>query len=502
MSNIYIRYPSSSFTGSVTTSEEAVAADGGALPSKVKVVAGYDGTNVQVLSTDVNGVLNVSGTFSEEATAADGGSLPAKVKVVGGYDGTNVQVISTDATGALNINKISGAISLPTGAATEYTLNQLATSQLGTINSSPTPSNLAANANFTSSWISTFYYGCLEVSIFSDVSSAIDGVKLEFSHDAISLHKYYTYTYTGGAGESYLVNPEFKYFRINYTNGSSAQTSFKIAIISRAQTKFPSLKRVSSSTTNETQALITKSVITGESSSSPGSFVNVKVNSSGALKSDVTGTVAATQSGTWNVTDVSGTVSLPTGASTEATLSSLNGKVTACNTGAVTVASSALPTGAATSAKQPGLGTAGTSSSDVLTVQGIAGMTALKVDGSAVTQPVSGTVSITAESVIDLVDGDIINCATTTINGSSGALVPIVTSLAANCYKLQILDTTGGFIGIYTGASGSEVLKLVSGPGSDQTIQHVIPVGTRISVKRLDSTTALTSGIYAINFIG
>ncbi len=53
------------------------------------------------------------------------------------------------------------------------------------------------------------------------------------------------------------------------------------------------------------------------------------------------------------------------------------------------VASSALPSGASTAAKQPALGTAGTASADVITVQGIASMTALKVDGSAVTQPVS-----------------------------------------------------------------------------------------------------------------
>jgi hypothetical protein len=58
----------------------------------------------------------------------------------------------------------------------------------------------------------------------------------------------------------------------------------------------------------------------------------------------IDGTVAATQSGTWNITNVSGTVSLPTGAATESTLSSLNGKVTACNTGAVTI-SAALPAG-------------------------------------------------------------------------------------------------------------------------------------------------------------
>src|SRR6185437_15722264 len=48
-----------------------------------------------------------------------------------------------------------------------------------------------------------------------------------------------------------------------------------------------------------------------------------------------------------------------------------------------------LPSGAATAAKQPALGTAGTPSADVVTVQGAASMTALKVDGSAVTQPVS-----------------------------------------------------------------------------------------------------------------
>lgn len=46
----------------------------------------------------------------------------------------------------------------------------------------------------------------------------------------------------------------------------------------------------------------------------------------------------------------------------------------------VTVSSSALPTGAATAAKQPALGTAGTASSDVITVQGIASGTNLNVN--------------------------------------------------------------------------------------------------------------------------
>ena len=43
----------------------------------------------------------------------------------------------------------------------------------------------------------------------------------------------------------------------------------------------------------------------------------------------VDGTVAATQSGTWNINNISGTISLPTGAATEATLSALNTQFTA-----------------------------------------------------------------------------------------------------------------------------------------------------------------------------
>jgi hypothetical protein len=134
--------------------------------------------------------------------------------------------------------------------------------------------------------------------------------------------------------------------------------------------------------TDYSLANLTRAVIAGRSSTGGGTYYNVKVNPSGSLITaigDITGvvgqntmanslpvviasnqtavpisdnggsitvdgTVAATQSGTWNINNISGTVSLPTGAATESTLSTLNGKVTACNTGSVTI-SSALPAG-------------------------------------------------------------------------------------------------------------------------------------------------------------
>ena len=84
----------------------------------------------------------------------------------------------------------------------------------------------------------------------------------------------------------------------------------------------------------------------------PLTSVAVTQATAASLNATVVGTgtfaVQATQSGTWNINNVSGTVSLPTGAATETTLSALNAKVTAVNTGAVVVSSSALPSGAAT----------------------------------------------------------------------------------------------------------------------------------------------------------
>src|SRR5579859_1005991 len=202
-----------------------------------------------------------------------------------------------------------------------------------------------------------------------------------------------------------------------------------------------------------TQGLTTDSAVTGDVSGTLSAklrglskiFAQLQFDGSSFLKVNVAaGTIAAAQSGTWNINNISGTISLPTGAAQDATVAKLNispATILGANTGPMvqgSVAASAptyttgninplslttsgalrvdasattqpvsgtfwqatqpisatslpLPTGAATAAKQPALGTAGNASSDVITVQGIASMTALKVDGSAVTQPVSGT---------------------------------------------------------------------------------------------------------------
>ncbi len=104
-----------------------------------------------------------------------------------------------------------------------------------------------------------------------------------------------------------------------------------------------------------TEDAVTKEIGRAVLNNSSGTEIGTNANpvqigdAGGSLTVD--GTVAATQSGTWNITNISGTVSLPTGAATSAnqttansSLSSIDGKITACNTGAVTI-SAALPAG-------------------------------------------------------------------------------------------------------------------------------------------------------------
>ena len=57
--------------------DSSASADGGSLPSTTMVVAGYDGSNVQVVKTDSDGVVQVdvlsleSGTYAYQAGTGD-----------------------------------------------------------------------------------------------------------------------------------------------------------------------------------------------------------------------------------------------------------------------------------------------------------------------------------------------------------------------------------------------------------------------------------------------
>jgi hypothetical protein len=80
-------------------------------------------------------------------------------------------------------------------------------------------------------------------------------------------------------------------------------------------------KTLSTQLVSADTGLVVNAVMHGLATGGGGGYKDVKVNPSGAL------TVDATQSGTWNVNNVSGTISLPTNASTESTSSAIYAEI-------------------------------------------------------------------------------------------------------------------------------------------------------------------------------
>lgn len=123
-----------------------------------------------------------------------------------------------------------------------------------------------------------------------------------------------------------------------------------------------------------------------------------------AIASSVAGTLAVSAA----------SLPLPAGASTAALQTSGNTSLTAIassvagtlvvdasgHTVPVSAASLPLPTGAATAAKQPALGTAGSASADVISVQGISGGVAQPISAAALPLPTGAGTSVNQTSIL------------------------------------------------------------------------------------------------------
>lgn len=390
------------------------------------------------LMTDANGALVVAATVNEVATAADGGALPALTKVVSGYDGTNVQVIKTDAQGELQVDVLSSA--LPTGAATEATLSSIdgKTPALGqALMAASSPVVIASDQSAVP--VTATDLDIRDLTSASDSVAAVQSGTWNINNisGTVSLP-------TGAATEATLASVDGKLG----TLGQKTMAGSAPVVLASDQSAIPVTDNGGSITVDGSVTV---------------SATDLDIRD----LSSVSDSVSAVQSGTWNINDVSGVISLPTGAATAAnqttgntSLSNIDGKLPAT-------------LGQKTSANS------------------LAVVLASDQSSLSVTTPTL--------DVVDLCDTPLVDA--TTINGSAGAFTQVVASLAADVKKIQIADTSGSFIGVYTGPASSEALKFIFGPGSDSTIDVNIPSGTRISLRSMEAS-APTSGSIVLNFIG
>jgi hypothetical protein len=76
----------------------------------------------------------------------------------------------------------------------------------------------------------------------------------------------------------------------------------------------------------------------------------------------------------------------------------------------------------------------------------------------------------------------------------------VVASTAAAVSKIANYDTSGETIELALGGSGSEVVKMILGPGNDQYLDIDIPAGSRIAVRTVGSNAS--AGSLVLNLIG
>lgn len=88
-------------------------------------------------------------------------------------------------------------------------------------------------------------------------------------------------------------------------------------------------------------------------------------------------------------------------------------------------------------------GSSGSSSPDIVTVQGVAGMVALKIDGSAIVQPVSQS-GVWTVSTTELVNSfrNIASASTTVVKSGAGTLAGVIVNKAAALSSVTIYDNT------------------------------------------------------------
>lgn len=227
-----------------------------------------------------------------------------------------------------------------------------------------------------------------------------------------------------------------------------------------------------STTSTQSGPLVQGAVTTAPPTYTTAQTSPLSLTTAGAVRVDasastqpISGTVAATQSGTWNITNVSGTVSLPTGASTSAlqttgntTLSTISGQ---------------LPStlGIKTSAASLSI----TPASDA--VFALAGASNPKTGRSIV---VSTYKDYTAGSV------------------TTAAYTQLIASTAATINLVEVFDSSGEAIILAVGAAASEVDQFYIFPGGNGPVSLAIPTASRVSIKAKTNTASV--GYQLINF--
>jgi hypothetical protein len=135
--------------------------------------------------------------------------------------------------------------------------------EISTANSSSTP--LGAAGVFTGGIEDMTDWGVFEISVYSDVASATDGLSVQQSTDGINWDHSDEYTVPAATGKNYSIQRIAQYFRMVYTNGGTIQNEFRLSVIKNQFYIKPSSHRVQDNITTDDDAELQKAVLSIDS---------------------------------------------------------------------------------------------------------------------------------------------------------------------------------------------------------------------------------------------
>lgn len=428
----YRRYPSAG-------SNPSVSLNGQPIPSSSTLAAGSDGVNLRPLKTDAGGELQVDVLSS---------ALPTGAATAAKQDTGNSSLASIDGSAsasAASLSSIDGKLANPMpiqgGNSTAVKVDGSAVTQPISAASLPLPTGAATEA--TSANIYT------EVGYISNGIIAIDAATTASAASLASI-------------DGKLANPmPISAASLPLPSGaatSAAQTDGTQRTKITDGTNNVAVKQLSTGLVGADYAIVSNTVIHGLTTGGGGGYVDVKVNPSGALVGDVSGSSVsvsnfpATQpiSGSVSVSNFPATqaisaasLPLPSGAATESTLSAMSGK---------------LPAVLGQTTKSGSLSVTMASDQGGIQVQ----ETASK--------------------------GEFVRNDYASNSVGTGAYVQLIASTAAAYSSIEVFDSSGQTMKLAIGGAGSEVDQFLIFPGGNGRLPYSIASGSRISIRGVSNT--------------
>lgn len=295
------------------------------------------GISASVLGANINDAVTRKGQTSRyeihTVTSGTGGTPVTIVAPLGGgaEAGALLVTVANDSTGVLSIDDNGASITVDSATfATEVTLLTIDadTGNIATSTASIDTDTTTIAGDTTSLDTKIITGGGAEVTaVLVTMANDSTGV-LSIDDNAGSL----TVDGTVAATQSGAWNITNISGTVSLPTGAATESTLGTIDVDTGNiaTSTASIDTDTSTIAGDTTSLDTK-IITGGGAELGAVLVTVANDSTGVLSVDdngasltVDGTVAATQSGTWNITNVSGTVSLPTGAATETTLGTID----------------------------------------------------------------------------------------------------------------------------------------------------------------------------------